>query len=412
MTALVRTRRPTTFTVLSHLIEDEKETASEGPASLGNVGMSDRFREHASPAPRISRRLALALPAALLEWPALSQSATLSLVAPQKQEFVDPATEFKVTRWTEEGAEAALPGDLDRVLSRNDQQLLYASNRSGTWMPYILHLPSGESTLLAEAQGLQPASLAFLRGDKEVIFLDGAALVRSQLRRPRVREVYRANDGWMPSGKILLSPDDRSVAVHETRGESTRIVFVELGSGKSRTVIETASGSLAPFDIHPRYGLLLLDSRQTPVFQGGTVPNPLSPFPAGLVLQARFNQAGDHLTYLLRSPGPPERTMLMEVALRGGRHELIANTSKFAAYSPNTNGSVFVGASDSVAQPFLLLLLRVTRREFALMEHSASKPSVVQPVFSHNSQLIFFQSDRLGKNCIFSISVKGLVEQT
>lgn len=189
-------------------------------------------------------------------------------------------------------------------------------------------------------------------------------------------------------------------------------MLLELPAGKARTLMEVENGSLTPLDLHPRYGLFLLDSRGLPRFQGGTPPSPLPAFPEGRILQARFSQPGDRLTYLLRSPGPPERTLLMELALPAGRHELVASTSKFATFSPNANSSVFVGASDSVAQPLLLLLLRVTRREFALMEHSATQPSVVQPLFSNNSQLIFFQSDRLGKNCIFSVNVKGLVERT
>ncbi|MCW5963388.1 MAG: hypothetical protein KIT83_05070 [Bryobacterales bacterium] len=361
---------------------------------------------------RISRRQTLALAAGMLGLQGGGFAATVSLIAPQKQEFIDPATEFQVTRWTEEASDAQLPGDLDRVMTRNDQQLLYASNRSGHWLPYLLQVPKGESLPIAETANLQPASLAFLKDEKEVIYVDGLSLVRTQLRKSRSRELYEAANGWAPTGTLRISPDDRTVAVLESKGGASRIVFVDLGSGKSRIVIETAQGSLKPLDFHPRFGLLLLDSRGVPVFQGGTPLPALAPFPAGEVLDARFDHAGGRLMYLIRSQGPPERTQLMELALPGGSHQLVANTSKFATFSPNADGSVFVGASGSIAQPLLLLLLRVTKREFSLMEHSSSQPSVVQPFFSNNSQLIFFQSDRLGKNCIFSVSVKGLVEQT
>jgi hypothetical protein len=393
-------------------MNDTVETPASCCASLIVVGRPQNQNEFFLAPPRTTRRAVLALSGALLGLSRGFADVTVAQVEPHKKEFLDPATEFQVTRWTEEGAEARLPGDPDRVISRNDALLLYSSNRSGQWMPYVMRLPSGESTLLAEAQQLQPASLAFLRGDGELIFVDGPSVVRTQLRRPRPRTLYRADDGWMPTGDIRIAPDDRTVALLQTRSDAARVVFVELSNGRSRTVIEAEKGALTPLDLHPRYGLFLLDSRGLPAFQGGTPPSPLPAFPEGRILQARFNAEGDRLTYLLRSPGPPERTLLMELALPGGRHELVASTSKFATFSPNPNSSVFVGASDSVAQPLLLLLLRVTRREFALMEHSATQPSVVQPLFSNNSQLIFFQSDRLGKNCIFSVSVKGLVERT
>lgn len=360
----------------------------------------------------LSRRRAFALATGFMSLQGTGYAATLNLIAPQKQEFIDPATEFQVTRWTEEAADAQIPGDLDRVMTRNDQQLLYASNRSGRWMPYLLQVPKGESLPVAETADLRPGSLAFLKDEKEVIYVDGPSLIRAQLRKPRTRELYEAESGWTPTGTLRISPDDRTAALLETRNQASRIVFVDLGSGKSRTVIETAQGALKPLDIHPRFGLLLLDSRGVPVFQGGTAPPAMAPFPAGEVLDARFDEAGGRLMYLIHTQGPPERTQLMELSLPGGSHQFVANTSKFATFSPNADSSVFVGASGSIAQPLLLLLLRVTRREFSLMEHSASQPSVVRPFFSHNSQLIFFQSDRLGKTCIFSVSVKGLVERT
>ncbi len=390
------------------------ETAKRHPASFPNIGMPEGLSKHptTNSGESISRRAVVAMPAALLGWSALGSAATLGLIAPQKQEFIDPTTEFQVTRWTEESAEAQLPGDLDRVMTRNDQQLLYASNRNGRWMPYLLQLPKGESLLIAETSELQPGSLSFLKDEKEVIYVDGLSLMRTQLRKSRSRELYEAANGWKPTGTLRISPDDRIVAVLETRDEASRIVFVDLGSGKFRTVIETAKGALKPLDFHPRFGLLLLDSRKSPVFQGGSTAPAISAFPTGEVLDARFDRSASRLMYLVHTPGPPERTQLMELSLPAGTHQLVANTSRFATFSPNSDNSVFVGASGSLAQPLLLLLLRVTRREFSLMEHSASQASSVRPFFTHNSQMIFFQSDRLGKNCVFSVSVKGLVEQT
>lgn len=334
-----------------------------------------------------------------------------ALIPPQKREFIDPATEFQVTRWTEESAVAELPADPDRALTRNDQQLLYASDRRGKWQPYALQIPKGESLPLGEAEDLQPGSLAWLRGDKEAIFIDGESLVRVQVQRARSRRVYEAGGGWKPTGALRISPDDKTVALLEMRGQASRAVVVDLNSGKGRTVLESAQGGLTLLDYHPRFGLLLLNARGLVMFPGAAAAPNLPPFPAGRVLDGKFDQSGSRLMYLLQPEGT-ERTQLMEAAIPAGAHQFLANTSKFAVFAPNADGSVFVGASGSVAQPLLLLLLRVTRREFSLMEHSASQPSVVRPFFSHDSQTIFFQSDRLGKNCVFSVSVKGLVERT
>ena len=69
---------------------------------------------------------------------------------------------------------------------------------------------------------------------------------------------------------------------------------------------------------------------------------------------------------------------------------MAARTSQFAHFGFNRDTSVFVGASRSKASPYLLLLLRMTRREFTICEHRASDPSVVTPASSHQIAKPFF----------------------
>jgi len=90
----------------------------------------------------------------------------------------------------------------------------------------------------------------------------------------------------------------------------------------------------------------------------------------------------------------------------------VARTSQFAHFGCNTNTSVFVGASQNRAAPHILILLRLTRRELSLCEHRASNPAMVAPIFSADSQQIFFESDRDGKPAIYRIHVEKLVEET
>jgi oligogalacturonide lyase len=73
---------------------------------------------------------------------------------------------------------------------------------------------------------------------------------------------------------------------------------------------------------------------------------------------------------------------------------------------------VFVGASRSLASPYVLLLLRMARRELTLCEHRSSDPVAVEPVFSPDSQSVFFTSDRKGKRAIYRAHVEKFVEET
>jgi oligogalacturonide lyase len=90
----------------------------------------------------------------------------------------------------------------------------------------------------------------------------------------------------------------------------------------------------------------------------------------------------------------------------------VASTSQYASFAPNANGSIFVGASANKASPYILLLLRVPRRELPLCEHRSSDAAAVRPVFSPDSQRVFYQSDRDGKPALYTVNVQKLVEPT
>jgi oligogalacturonide lyase len=92
--------------------------------------------------------------------------------------------------------------------------------------------------------------------------------------------------------------------------------------------------------------------------------------------------------------------------------KLVARTSQFAAFGCNRDTSVFVGSSANAASPTVLILLRIARRELTLCEHKASQPESTSPMFSPDSQRIYFQSDRDGKPAIYCVHVDKLVEKT
>ncbi|HEX4592928.1 MAG TPA: hypothetical protein VH157_01570, partial [Bryobacteraceae bacterium] len=133
---------------------------------------------------------------------------------------------------------------------------------------------------------------------------------------------------------------------------------------------------------------------------------------AGGLGDAVWSADGRTVQYL-NFPGTPKQlNNIREYTPDSNEDKLIANTSQFAAFNRNGDSSVFVGASGSKASPYVLLLVRSVKRELTLCEHRASDPRMVSPIFSPNSQRVFFQSDRDGKMAIYAMVVDRLVAET
>jgi oligogalacturonide lyase len=117
--------------------------------------------------------------------------------------------------------------------------------------------------------------------------------------------------------------------------------------------------------------------------------------------------------FYLNYPSDPHRLHnIRELTPDSQEDRPVADTTQFVAFERNADASVFTGASGSKASPHVLLLVRTVKRELTLCEHRASDPKMVSPVFSPNSQQVYFVSDRHGKPAIYSIAVEKLVEET
>jgi oligogalacturonide lyase len=133
----------------------------------------------------------------------------------------------------------------------------------------------------------------------------------------------------------------------------------------------------------------------------------------GAIGPALWSPDGRSVYYLSYPPdGTHKLHSLREFVPDSNEDTAIADTSQFVGIGRNADASVFAGASGSKASPYVLLLVRTVRRELTICEHRASDARMVSPVFSPNSQRVFFGSDRHGKPAIYSLAVEKLVEET
>lgn len=359
--------------------------------------------------PCFSRRALLWMAAA----PAAAQSQKGAAFPSDRRWYPDPLTELTVFRLTNPAWSSYLPPASHHPAARRGNFLLYGCDRTGKAQAFRMDLGSGESRQLTEMEALDAASITLHPDERSFFCFDGPVLKRVDLRNLRERVAYRVPPGWERCPGFSLSGDGRSAALAERRQGGSRLQLVGTGGGGARTLAE-ADGEIRDPLIRP--------GRQHQVLyrQGGDLwlvdPNGRNrrklALADGTAGPALWHPGGESILYLNFPTDPRQLHAIREYSPESGEDKLVARTSQFVSFASNRNTSVFLGASRNAASPAILLLLRVTRREFTVCEHRASDPAAVVLAFSPDSQAIFFQSDRHGKPAIYSVRVDKIVEET
>ncbi len=330
----------------------------------------------------------------------------------QLRRFKDLATEFDIYRLTDPGYRSWLPRS-GRTIPRHAGFLIYANDRSGSVEGYRLDLKTGESHQLTEANALEPDSLALTPDERSICYLDGELFMLESLSNLRAREVYRMEEGYQAGRGVRLSEDGLYAALVEQKAGASRVRLIAMRTGKAETVSEAGDVLSDPMPRPRRAGLLYrrgTDQLWVVNFDGAQ--NRQLRLAPGGVGPAFWSSDGRAVLYLSIPADKAQLHSIREHIPDTNEDRLVANTTQFVAFSANGDSSVFVGASGTKASPYILLLVRSVKRELTLCEHRASDPAQTNPVFSPNSQRVFFQSDRDGKMAIYAIVVDRLVAAT
>jgi Tol biopolymer transport system component len=327
---------------------------------------------------------------------------------------LDSATEFPVWRLTDPAHTCRLPGRSGRSIARHGDFLLFWSDRSGSPQAFRKDVRSGAIDQLTQARDLDGSSLCLAADDGSCYYFDGPALINLSFSRKKQPErvVYEVPEGWRKGAGFAIERDETHAAVIEQSPGGSRIRLVGLGRGTARTVLELADPAGFPLPRPKRDSVLYRrgDSLWLADYDGRRNRR-VATAPGG-VGQSFWSSDGKTVLYLSFPAASGRLNEIREIDPDTGIDSLVAATSQFAGFGINGDGSVFVGASASKASPYVLLLLRTTRRELALCEHKASDPALVAPVFSPDSRRIYFESDRHGRPAIYAMPVERLVEET
>jgi oligogalacturonide lyase len=326
--------------------------------------------------------------------------------------YPDPLTEIEVYRLTNPEYSSTLTAYYNRGIARNSGWMLCACDRTGKTQGFHLDLKSGEMKQLTEVEELDPATLTLLPDNSSFCYLAGRSLYVTRISNLKDRELYQAPEGWEFAGGMSVGLDGTHATLLERQGDGSRLRMVTLVQGTARTVIESPFAMSAPIARPMRAQILYRQGGEAlwMVNSDGTQNRRLKLAAGGI---GTPNWSGDGKTILYLN-FPEDRTQLnnlREFTPDTGGDKLIGKTSQFAAFGANRDGTVFVGASRNTS-PAVLLLLRTGHSERTMAEHKASNAEAVAPLFSPDSQRIYFQSDRHGKPAIYSMHVDKLVEKT
>lgn len=330
------------------------------------------------------------------------------------QRFPDPVTEFEVYRLTDPAYTAHLPAFYNRAISRRNNFLLCSSDRTGSPQAFRLDLKTGECRQLTDAEALDGSSLTLMPDEHSFCCFDGASLRQINLANLREREIYQVPSGWQRTAGAYVSEDGQHAVFAESRGGSARLQLVRIpGKTSASTVVETASAITHPTTRPKRTQILYRQPDQSLwlVNFDGKQQRRLK-LAGGVVGPARWSPDGKTVLYLNFPEDPTQLNTVREHTPDENLDKVIAKTSQFVHFGCNADTSVFVGSSRNKAAPYILILLRVTRRELTLCEHRASDPALAAPVFSPDSRRVFFVSDKQGKPAIYRVMVEKFVEPT
>lgn len=322
----------------------------------------------------------------------------------------DPATEFEITRLTDPAHNSWLIAPPGRSISGRNNALLYCSDRAGSMQAYRLDLKSGESRQLTNAQKLDRTSLAFLPDDKTVCYFDGAKLVAGS--GARTRTIYEVEAGWERTPAFLLTEDGNHALIVERRGTKHRLRMVTVGRGTPTTVVEIDE-PITWVRPRPKRASILYgrpDSVWLTDYSGEN--HRRLRVAAGTTAQAIWSGDAKSFCYLRLPENQAELNDVREHIPDANEDKKIASTSQFVTFSRNADASVFAGVSRNLSSPYILLLIRIGRREFTVAEHKAHDARQVTVLFTPNSQRLLWHTDREGKAAIYSLAVDKIVEAT
>lgn len=326
--------------------------------------------------------------------------------------YSDLSTEFQVSRLTDPAYTSFLPAHYGRVMPRKGTFLLYACDLTGRMEAFRMEAKNGVSRQLTEQESLDPSSLTLTPDEHSFCCVAGGRLLVVNAGNGRVREVYRIPEGYESGPGMSLAEDGLYAALIEKKGTNHRLRLIRMSDGSAMTLAEAGEELRDPIPRPKRASVLYARENGLWLVNYDGQQNRRLRLAEGETGPANWSPDGRTVLYL-NYPSDTHKLHNIRMSTPDTNEDArISDTTQYVGFERNADASVFVGASGSKASPHVLLLVRSVKRELTLCEHRSSDPRRVAPIFSPDSQQVFFGSDQHGKPAIYSVAVEKFVAQT
>jgi oligogalacturonide lyase len=362
-------------------------------------------------------------------------------------ELTDELTGRALERLTDSKVLFHFPHYHHRFLSPDNRSLMLGGEADGTRQIHYYDLRRNRTTQLTGGEGTFPYSATMDEEEKELFYLQGDSLSRKSLNGRGQRQVFRCPGGWRFTGHMSVSEGARTAAVVEVREDDyrenpaeqvaakpqCRIRIVDLAGGKDRIAVNQRAWLTHPQFRPGRRELLYLqespgDDRAAVYWSGLDEKDakPLRPHDGGRVERPYWALGGGEARFVHFPDETLRGATVRSITPETGAERQIARCSAFGWLQENVDGSAYVGASKRPSGPNIYVLFPGLDREITICEHRASgKPypmagtdaldyfcAAPETAFSHDSQWVYFVSDREGLPAVYRMKVEDLVEST
>ena len=367
--------------------------------------------------------------------------------------FEDTLTGREVERLTDPGVVHHLPGSNHRCIARNGSFVVVASELGGSRQFHRLDMRRERLTQITSGEPVHPYAAHLRRNDRGLYYLQGSRLVYSDLSGAGARVLYQCPEGWLLTGALDLSANERFAAVIEMRSEDARaspilqfeaqprcrLVLVECnlrsGRGGSRVISDERRWLSSP-RFRP-WRSQLLYAREGPWQRvrrrlqladlNGTERRSLRTARGPERTSSAFWSADGSLLRFVQFPdGDRWAASIRNLQPETGEETTYATCSAYDWMAENSDASTILGASRRPSGPNLYVLFPRFEREITICEHRSSlkayplagsqrsdpQAAFPAPAITRNSSHVYFATDWEGKPTLYRMAIDDLVEET